>query len=83
MGVVCSREGFELVQFKNNRPWAFGEGDRVTLPGAHGSEIVRAFCFLDEVSTCSYSFFFFFFFIFGRRLGTDEVCVASNGSHSG
>lgn len=47
--LVCSRESFELVQFKKNQPWAFGEGDKVNLPGAHGAEIVRAFCFLDEV----------------------------------
>jgi hypothetical protein len=44
-----SRESFDLIQFKRNPPWAFVPESKVTLPGAHRSEIVRSFCFLDSV----------------------------------
>ena len=47
-----SRESFDLVQFKKNPSWVFGvPEEKVNLIGAHGSEIVRSFCFLDSVST--------------------------------
>ncbi|KAF4632481.1 hypothetical protein G7Y89_g5643 [Cudoniella acicularis] len=46
-----SRESFDLVQLKNNLPWAFVPESKVTLPGAHSSEIVRSFCFLDSHKT--------------------------------
>ena len=46
-----SRESFDLVQLKNGSPWTFAPESKVTLVGAHSSEIVRAFCFLDSVST--------------------------------
>jgi hypothetical protein len=44
-----SRESFDLIQLKNSPPWSFMPESKVTLPGAHGSEIVRSFCFLDSV----------------------------------
>jgi len=46
-----SRESFDLVQLKSGKPWTFSLEEKVTLLGAHGSEIVRTFCFLDEVSS--------------------------------
>lgn len=45
-----SRENFDLIQFKNNPPWSFALDSKVSLRGAHGSEIVRSFCFLDSVN---------------------------------
>jgi hypothetical protein len=47
--ISCSRENFDLVQLKNNPPWALAPESKVTLTRAHGSEIVRSFCFLDSV----------------------------------
>ncbi|KAI1003226.1 hypothetical protein K3495_g4976 [Podosphaera aphanis] len=50
-----SRETFDLVQLKNNPPWSFAPEEKVTLCGAHGTDIVRSFCFLDThhtVFTC-------------------------------
>lgn len=44
-----SQRNFDLIQLRNDPPWTFSPETKVTLPGAHGSEIVRAFCFLDEV----------------------------------
>jgi len=44
-----SRESFDLIQLKKNPPWVFVPESKVTLHGAHGSEIVRSFCFLDSV----------------------------------
>lgn len=45
------RESFELVQLtKNGSSWVFSPETKVTLPTAHGSEIVRSFCFVDQVS---------------------------------
>jgi hypothetical protein len=38
------------VQFKKHSAWSFVPEEKVTLTGAHGSEIVRSFCFLDSVS---------------------------------
>src|ERR1700712_386648 len=49
-----SRESFDLIQLRNNPPWTFAPETKVTLPGAHGSEIVRTFCFLDSVSTSGF-----------------------------
>ncbi|SPO02184.1 related to WD40 repeat protein [Cephalotrichum gorgonifer] len=47
---------FSLVHFaKNGAAWEMDGGNRVNLPGAHGEEIVRGFCFFDEqqvVYTC-------------------------------
>ncbi|KAH8813285.1 WD repeat-containing protein-like protein 89 [Xylogone sp. PMI_703] len=49
MGIgIHSREEFDLVQFKNSPPWTVVQESKVTLRGAHGSEIVRSFCFLDQ-----------------------------------
>jgi SEL1 protein len=45
-----SRESFDLVQLQKGSPWTFAPESKVTLVGAHGSEIVRSFCFLDSVS---------------------------------
>ncbi|RDW87721.1 hypothetical protein BP5796_03415 [Coleophoma crateriformis] len=42
-----SRESFDLIHFNNSPPWTFAPESKVTLVGAHGSEIVRSFCFLD------------------------------------
>lgn len=39
------------MQLKNSPPWSLSSESKVTLPGAHGSEIVRSFCFLDTVSS--------------------------------
>jgi len=44
-----SRDSFDLIQLKKNPPWTFSPESKVTLTGAHGSDIVRAFCFLDSV----------------------------------
>ena len=46
---VHSIEKFDLVQLRNDKPWKFVSESSVTLSGAHGSEIVRSFCFLDKV----------------------------------
>ncbi|KAH8596730.1 WD repeat-containing protein-like protein 89 [Bisporella sp. PMI_857] len=46
-----SRESFDLIQLKKSPPWNFVPESKVTLTGAHGSEIVRAFCFLDSHQT--------------------------------
>ncbi|KAH7313533.1 WD40-repeat-containing domain protein [Stachybotrys elegans] len=44
-----SQQGFELVFLtKGESAWAFDRSSSVGLPGAHGEEIVRAFCFIDE-----------------------------------
>lgn len=51
----CSRESFDLVQLKNNPPWSFSAETKVTLPGAHGSELIRSFCFFDAVSNSVYN----------------------------
>jgi hypothetical protein len=48
-----SRESVDLIQLKKNPPWGFVPESKVTLLGAHGSEIVRSFCFLDSVSYMS------------------------------
>lgn len=44
-----SKNDFDLVQLKKGKPWVFAPETKVTLSGAHGSEIVRSFCFLDLV----------------------------------
>jgi hypothetical protein len=49
--IESSRESFDLVHLKNSPPWSLSPESKVTLLGAHGSDIVRSFCFLDAVST--------------------------------
>jgi hypothetical protein len=44
-----SQSNFSLVQLKNSPPWAISTESPVTLSGGHGGEVVRSFCFLDEV----------------------------------
>jgi len=46
-----STEEFSLINFTKNehRAWSFIPETKVTLPGAHNSDIVRSFCFLDSV----------------------------------
>ncbi|VUC35828.1 unnamed protein product [Clonostachys rosea] len=40
---------FELMFLTNNQgSWEVNRGNSVGLPGAHGEEIVRAYCFFDE-----------------------------------
>jgi hypothetical protein len=41
---------FELVFLAKNTEgkWALDRDNSVGLPGAHGEEIVRSFCFFDE-----------------------------------
>lgn len=46
-----SRESFDLIPLRNNPPWKFSPESKVILPGAHGSEVVRSFCFLDSHQT--------------------------------
>lgn len=46
-----SKSDFDLIQLKKGKPWVFAPETKVTLDGAHGSEIVRSFCFLDSVCT--------------------------------
>ncbi|TQS37945.1 hypothetical protein Golomagni_01560 [Golovinomyces magnicellulatus] len=51
MGIgTHSQEKFDFFQLKNNFPWSFVHDEKVTLEGAHGPDIVRSFCFLDNVS---------------------------------
>lgn len=48
-------EIFQLIHLNKGQEWAFATESVVGLPGAHGSEIVRGFCVLDEqqvVYTC-------------------------------
>ncbi|KAF5592152.1 mitochondrial carrier family [Fusarium pseudocircinatum] len=45
------KQGFELVFLAKNpsgEGWALDRENSVGLPGAHGEEIVRSFCFFDE-----------------------------------
>jgi len=52
IGVGTHSQGnFDLIQLKNNPPWSFAPDTKVSLQGAHGSEIVRSFCFLDAHET--------------------------------
>ncbi|CAG8974471.1 hypothetical protein HYALB_00010857 [Hymenoscyphus albidus] len=46
-----SRQSFDLVQLKKDPTWKFVPESKVTLSRAHGSEIVRSFCFLDSHKT--------------------------------
>jgi len=54
--IVFSKQLFTLTHLsKDNQAWSLDQSGRVGLPGAHGDEIVRGFCFLDEqqlVFTC-------------------------------
>lgn len=48
---LCSKQAFELVflaKNPNGEGWALDRENSVGLPGAHGEEIVRSFCFFDE-----------------------------------
>lgn len=47
---ICSKDKFDLIQLQNDNKWTFVQGSQVTLHDAHGSDIVRSFCFLDKVS---------------------------------
>ena len=42
------------MQLGRQPAWNFSQESKVTLPGAHGSEIVRSFCFLDEVRSIDF-----------------------------
>ncbi|EPE30819.1 WD40 repeat-like protein [Glarea lozoyensis ATCC 20868] len=46
-----SRESFDLIQLRKHSSWNFVPEERVNLTGAHGSEIVRSFCFMDSHKT--------------------------------
>lgn len=46
---INSQELFRLIHLsKNGASWSLDSETVVGLPGAHGSEIVRSFCFVDE-----------------------------------
>ncbi|KAH6609433.1 hypothetical protein Trco_002779 [Trichoderma cornu-damae] len=44
------KQNFELIFLAKtaDNSWALDRNNRVVLPGAHGSEIVRSFCFFDD-----------------------------------
>ncbi|KAI1752165.1 WD40-repeat-containing domain protein [Xylaria castorea] len=42
------QQGFELMHLTKGETWALDRDNSVGLPGAHGEEIVRSFCFYDE-----------------------------------
>jgi hypothetical protein len=49
--IQSSRQSFELVFLASNgnsSSWVLDRDNNVGLPGAHGEDIVRAFCFYDE-----------------------------------
>lgn len=51
MLTLHSKQAFELVflaKNPNGEGWALDRDNSVALPGAHGDEIVRSFCFFDE-----------------------------------
>jgi hypothetical protein len=48
--ILCSQETFDLVQLRKDPPWTFVPEDKVLLSDGHGSDIVRSFCFIDNVS---------------------------------
>lgn len=44
-----SKQTFKLMFLTNDQgSWEVNSGNSVGLPGAHGEEIVRAYCFFDE-----------------------------------
>ncbi|KAI6250627.1 hypothetical protein HI914_00298 [Erysiphe necator] len=43
-----SRIKFDLVQLKGDPKWTFAPDERITLDRAHGSDVVRSFCYFDE-----------------------------------
>jgi hypothetical protein len=48
--MLYRRQSFELT-FMARTPqdgWVLSRNDAVSMPGAHGEEIVRSFCFFDE-----------------------------------
>ncbi|KKA26206.1 hypothetical protein TD95_000052 [Thielaviopsis punctulata] len=50
IGAGCQdQQGFTLIHLaKNNGSWGLAPESAVTLPGAHGEELIRGFCFFDE-----------------------------------
>lgn len=51
INISHSKHAFELIFLAKNphgQGWAVDRGNCVGLPGAHGDEIVRSFCFFDE-----------------------------------
>ncbi|KAH8649419.1 hypothetical protein BGZ60DRAFT_389799 [Tricladium varicosporioides] len=77
-----SRESFDLIQHRNGSPWAFVPAEKVTLTGAHGSEIVRSFCFLDSHKTVLTAGFLQIFvaIVFGQVLEDSKGTVSADGS---
>lgn len=47
---TCRKQTFELVFLAKgaDQKWNFDRDNTVGLPGGHGEEIVRSFCFFDE-----------------------------------
>lgn len=45
---LLSQQLFQLIHMSKSRNWAFNPNSSVGLPGAHGSELVRSFCFFDQ-----------------------------------
>lgn len=47
---MCRQQIFQLVFLAKglDGKWAFDTQNSVGLPGGHGEELVRAFCFFDE-----------------------------------
>lgn len=45
---IVSRIKFDLVQLKGDPKWTFAPDERITLDRAHGSDVVRSFCYFDE-----------------------------------
>ena len=39
---------FQLIHLAKGNGWSLEKDTAVGLPGAHGSELVRSFCFFDE-----------------------------------
>ncbi|KAH6711732.1 hypothetical protein BKA61DRAFT_487706 [Leptodontidium sp. MPI-SDFR-AT-0119] len=77
-----SRESFDLIQLRNNPPWAFSPESKVTLPGAHGSEIVRSFCFLDALISTPPPVFLSFIYptVLGQVHDDTDTTVTADGS---
>ena len=48
---LSSQQMFGLVHLSKNPEWSFDQDTVVNLPDAHGTELVRAFCFLDQEQT--------------------------------
>lgn len=52
MGFFFRKQAFELVFLTRNQgqgpKWVLDRENSVGLPGAHGEDLVRSFCFYDE-----------------------------------